>query len=216
MKKLLLGCLLVLVFLPLAASADVIILDSRAGVALSCVGDSRCTGVTSTVAITPNGAWSAPFGSSVWVSWAQTGTPDLSPSTANGTVMTVTDSFTSPFPTITLSVMADDTTGVNISGGAFSYAPALGGGNTYTTCSDFVIGCRLYGIGNLGPTAGIFNIVVTPNTPYTITFDTHQEKGSSFGLDYHIVATPEPASLALLGSGLLGLAAMARKKTWGK
>ena len=207
MKKLLLGCLLVLVFLPLAASADVIILDSRAGVSFTCTGDPLCPAAGTTVVITKHTAWANPFGTSSWVSYDATGGGGLSP--ANGTIMTVKDSFTSPVSHITLSVMADDTTGVNISGGLFSYLPALGGGNTYATCSDFVIGCRL-------PTAGVFSLIVTPGKAYTIDFDTQQVAGSAFGLDYEIVATPEPASLALLGSGLLGLAAMARKKTWGK
>jgi len=206
---LLLFCLVVL---PISSMADSIILDSRAGVNATCAGDPACpTGPTSTVVIPKNVIWASPFGTSQWVSvpftnGGESGNHSLPNfySPADGTAMVVSDTFISPVSEVQLMVLADDTTSVLISGGAFSYAAALGAGNTYGNCSDVTIGCIL-------PTAGIFDITLTPGVTYDITFDTVQRAGSSFGLDYEITAVPEPATLPMLGAALLAGAAWMRR-----
>ena len=197
--------LLCSMFLPIRSMADSIILDSQAGVSATCTGDPACpAGPTSTVVIPKNAIWANPFGTSQWVSvpftnGGESGNHSLGNfySPANGTNMIVSDTFISPVSEVQLMVLADDTTSVSISGGVFSYAAALSAGNTYGNCSDVVIGCIL-------PTAGVFDITLTPGVQYNIQFDTIQASGSSFGLDYEMTAVPEPSTLTMLGTALLG------------
>lgn len=162
--------------------------------------------------IVGNSAWAGPLPGSSWVSFADTGiTSDpgfiVVP---NGTAITFSESFnlSGSVTFATLSVLADDTTSVWINGTEIASAN-LGG--SYPTCSSLPIGC-------LTGTEGIFNTAQL--APYlidganTISFVVYQEAGSSYGLDYSgaVVTTPEPGSLALLGSGLFGLAAIGRRK----
>jgi hypothetical protein len=161
--------------------------------------------------IVGNSAWAAPLPGSSWVSFADTGiTSDpgfiVVP---NGTAVTFSESFnlSGSVTFATLSVLADDTTSVWINGTEIASAN-LGG--SYPTCSSLPIGC-------LTGTEGIFNTAqLAPyliDGPNTISFVVYQEAGSSYGLDYSgVVTTPEPGSLALLGSGLFGLAAIGRRK----
>lgn len=208
MRRFAIWSLLCSVFLPITSRADSIILDSRAGVSATCTGDPACpSGSTSTVAIPKNVIWADPFGTSQWVSvpftnGGESGNHSLSNfySPADGTIMIVNDSLVSPVANVLLEVLADDTTSVTISGGAFSYSAALGAGNTYGNCSDVIIGCIL-------PTAGIFDITLTPGVDYDIQFQTVQLAGSSFGLDYEMTTAPEPASLPMLATALLARAA---------
>jgi hypothetical protein len=208
-RKLLLCGLVCLLFVPIASFADTVLLDSRAGVSMVCSGGAGDCSLNSvlTVAVTAkNPAWADPFGTSAWVSWnAGTGAGGPTTQTSNGSVMTVSDEFnTGSFSELTLSVMADDTTSVMLSP-FFTFPAASSSGNNYTTCSDFEIGCLL-------TTAGIFNVAVTPHTDLWLYTQTDQVAGSSFGLDYEVTAVPEPGSLMLFGSGLLGLAGMIRRR----
>lgn len=195
MRKLLIFALMCLLFLPVVATADTILVDSRAGLSYICTTTPNCTtGIT--MVITPNPAWASPIGTSQWISYAQTGTPDVG--TANGTQMSVMDTFTAISNGIIIHAMADDTTSVVAFFPAiFNYPAALPDGiNTYATCSDITIGC-------LNSTAGNFFVPVVPGQTYGVYFDVHQINGSSFGLDYEITSTPEPSTLGMLGSGLL-------------
>jgi hypothetical protein len=161
--------------------------------------------------IVGNSAWAAPLPGSSWVSFADTGiTSDpgfiVVP---NGTAVTFSESFnlSGSVTFATLSVLADDTSSVWINGTEIASAN-LGG--SYPTCSSLPIGC-------LTATEGIFNTAqLAPyllNGANTISFVVYQEAGSSYGLDYSgVITTPEPGSLALLGSGLFGLAAIGRRK----
>jgi hypothetical protein len=161
--------------------------------------------------IVGNSAWAGPLAGSSWISYADTGNTS-DPGfvvVPNGTAVTFSQTFnlSGTVTSATLNVLADDTTSVWINGTEIASAN-LGG--SYPTCSSLPIGC-------LTGTEGIFNTAQL--SPYlvdganTISFIVYQEAGSSYGLDYSgAIATPEPGSLMMLGSGLFGLAAIGRRK----
>jgi len=65
---------------------------------------------------------------------------------------------------------------------------------------------------------GVFNFAelqpyLTDGTN-TLSFVVYQEAGSSYGLDYagSVTTAPEPGSLLMLGTGLMGIALTARRR----
>lgn len=196
-----------LLFLAAAAGLRADTID----ISLASVGSAADSGqfnsTGDTIAIAPNAAWATALPGSSWVSFGSTG--DTSAPgffvVPNGTVISFFDVFTVAGVATggTLSVMADDSAAVLLNGVSLM-AEATSVGNTYSTCSDFGIGC-------VSPVTIDLPASLLQTGVNTLEFQVAQRDGSSFGLDYSgSVADPlpvsEPGSGLQLGMGFLILA----------
>jgi len=199
-----------LAFLSIAANATIIYIDSEAS---NTINNSGHPTVDLTGRLHPNPAWAEPLSGSDWISYGSTG-DHADPgyfSPPDGLVVTFTTHFTL-IGAITgggLEVLADDSTSVILNGHKLIAADTKPGAK----CSKAPIGC-------LVSTEGIFTFAQL--APYlvdgtnTLSFGVEQVAGSSFGLDFagHVDdgPTPEPATAAFIGGGLIGLVALRRRK----
>ncbi|HEV1284801.1 MAG TPA: PEP-CTERM sorting domain-containing protein [Bryobacteraceae bacterium] len=200
-----------LILFSITANATVIYLDSDAA---STTNNSTHATVDLLGTLHPNPHWGTALADSVWISYGSTGDHDdpgyFSPANGTQVIFSTTFFLSGAITAASLTVMADDSSSVILNGHTLKTANSTAG----QTCSNVPIGC-------LTSTEGVFTFGSL--SPYlvdgtnTLSFGVLQVNGSSFGLDFagsvtDNTATPEPATLACIGAGLLALAAVRRRK----
>jgi PEP-CTERM motif len=209
----------------LSASADTILLgsygttSSNPGVSNSAVlydplASTVNSGSTSTFNISPGTAWHAALPNSSYVSFNASTGPTSSLVVPNGDyIYTTTFNLASvnAADVATLSILADDTVAVFLNNVLIQPAAGpMGPGNTYAKCSDVGPNCV---------TPLTFNFTGLQAGLNQLRFDVKQVNGASEGLDFSgsidgpsaPSAVPEPFSLMLFGTGMLGLVGLSRR-----
>jgi hypothetical protein len=200
-----------LILFSITAHATVIYLDSDAA---STINNSTHPTVNLSGTLHPNPAWGTALDGSVWISYGSTGDHSdpgyFSPADGTQVIFSTTFFLSGAITAASLRVMADDSSSVILNGHILRTANSTPG----PACSGVAIGC-------VTSTEGVFTF--SSLAPYLVdgtnilSFGVLQVNGSSFGLDFagsvtDNTATPEPATLAYIGAGLLALAAVRRRK----
>jgi hypothetical protein len=209
MKTLLSLATLILFSIP--AKATVIYLDSDAA---STTNNSGYATMDLSGTLHPNPGWRTALAGSEWISYGATGDHGdpgyFSP--ANGTLVIFTTTFllSGSITAASLTVMADDYASVVLNGHTLATAHSTLG----TPCSHASMRCE-------PSTEAVFSF--SSLSPYlvdganTLSFGVLEVNGSSFGLDFagsvtDTTATPEPATPAFIGGGLVALGALRRRR----
>ncbi len=156
----------------------------------------------------PSNVWSAALPNSTWVGSTSTSGPVGTVNPDFG-FYTYTTNFSAlmPFYSGTLSVLADDTTAVYLNGNLLIPAGALG---TDTHCADKAPTCGVVDTVSLHGVA-----LMSGMDANTLTFVVQQAgtgpvggTGDPSGVDFNasLTSVPEPSTLMMLGTGLLGSA----------
>jgi hypothetical protein len=174
------------------------------------------SGSTSTFDISPGTVWHAALPNSSYVSFNAATGPNSSLVVPNGDYVystTFTLAAVDAADVATLSLLADDTVSVFLNNQLIQQSGSpMGPGNTYGKCSDTGPNCV---------TPLTFTFSGLQAGVNQLTFDVKQVNGASEGLDFSgsiggpsdpsASAVPEPYSLALFGTGLLGLVGLSRR-----
>jgi hypothetical protein len=214
------------------ASADALIIQSQPGLTAvlgtggiyATSGGSFADGQSvSTVAITMYPDWQPDNLDSTkppqWISYAQTGwTPDSNfqpqgAGTPAGTVpiFSITHQIGLGYTNLYLHVWADDTAKVTLLTASGAVKEVFPANFAQTTCSGDPIGCLPEDLGNISWS-------MDPTQTYSLRFDAYQvgngttNASNPFGILYDGIATPEPGSIILFGTMLLGTVGLIRRK----
>jgi hypothetical protein len=172
-------------------------------------------GSGTTHTLNPNGVWASPLSNSTWVGEASTAGPGGSVNPAYGYYeFTTTFDATAGTYNGTLDVLADDTVEVLLNGNLLIPFGALGND---TLCAQYAPGCQtntetslpLTDL-SLGASNTLEFIVEQAGTMSGIPGS--DPSGIDFSASLSPTVTPEPSSLFLLGTGLLGACGIVRRK----